>query len=450
VSIETPSYSTSVAPQAVPSVASHINYLVDRLGPSAFDGGAIGWDDQTRLYDDLDSPVATMLGDLIGYPASSHAFRDLYALSANNVWVVWFTNQTNLYDDSNSTYATSSTTSDPAVYGDRRSPLVIGSPVSLAIPSGHGLKQGDYIYIRYGSSSSTTLTAHIHAVTASQGAGAGISIPSFATAIPNSSAGRYFTILINRNNSPTSGYIIHEMRIVTLGGPTTNAVRYDRGSPSLLHTPSRLVIPSGHNLPAALSLTLGYGETSVYSARVVHATRVLSSADAAGAITWDFASFPDAPGASGASISRYIFFEFGAVTSLIPQVGELRFTDTPAGSLQFATTTRGPVIRRDMQAPNNVIGSVLGGRGFGISNGPARRLVVYDYHKLRGADLATLDGAWSTSRQGADPIMVRLHDGEELPMRVVGFERDQDSKILLADLGPSYHITITLLEEPES
>lgn len=445
----------------ITAVEHHINYVVGLLGDGAIDTGPLGFavaNPKAYLYDQNDATKAIYAGSIVNdsLPIVTHLYHQIDPTGANDLVRAYgflSTEETKMWDDNNATIANDSSYLDWFIRGDRGDPPTVGVPTQLVIPPGHNFLANTLIRVSYGSETSIydSTTAHEHYVTATQALGGIINLNPFDNPIPNdAAAARYIFVRVEHASNSQPDWDVPEVRLLgTSYPPVEHYMSYDRGYPEVIHPPTKLEIPAGHNLPVGATISLHYGETTNFSNAYHHHTHAVTAPEAAGAISFSFASIPEGPGLTvPSSISRYIFWTFGYSSGLTPELPELEFGDVASSAITFSQLSRGPDILADFYRSNNTLLETRGGETYGVINGPRRRVLEYTYHNLRGADLDLIDAFWETSQEGAWPMLVVPHDGDiDDPLSVrVNLEREQDAKNPGGPLGPSYRCKLTLVE----
>lgn len=451
-----PEYSDQIDQTTVVVIAHHIKSVVDAGGEPTFDEGAVGFVVHTNLYDDNNATDAVYSATLNSTGGLTHLYKQIDD-GGGEVSDFGFAGDVSLiHDDNDATKAIDSNNGSFWFRGDRGNPLNFSVPDQVTIPNGHNLKEGAEVEVLYNTTQSSVgrISAHSHIVTLAEETTAITFGDPFDNPIPNDLSAQWIHLRFERFDSGQPAWEIPEVRFVIVGAtppgtPKDAWLRYDRGTPTTIQTPTRLSIPIDHAFVAGWTLQIAYGSVTSTGLLTLHHVHTVTTAEAVpGVITVDFPSLPDPEIGVSSALSRYIFFVIGVPgTTEIPSIPELRFTDTPVAAVNFNATVFGPEILRNNVTPNNVIVEMLSGQTFSVANGPGRRLLRYRYHNLDGADLAILDGFWATSREGAFPMQIIPHDDETdtpLSVFITEFEKNEDSKNPGA--GETYQITIEMLE----
>jgi hypothetical protein len=455
---KSPEYGDQVYTAALEITASthHIKTVVDAGGAGKFDEGAVGFDTPANLYDDNDTTDATYSAALNTLVGESHLYDTLEGLSGDVTAVGWGgSSEENLWDDNTGTSDTDTSNGAWYIRGDRQPSLDGGVPNQCTIEYTHNIKEGATITVKYGpgGAQSEALTAHAHTVTAGEESTDIIFGDPFTNPIPNDLNGRYIFVVVERYDSSQPNWNLCEVILEDTGTtwvPKDAWCWYDRGSPTTIHTPTRLKIPIDHAFAEDWILYVGYNDTDDTTGMTVHASHSITAAEAVpAAITWDFPSMPDPIEGINDSVSRYIHFQLGVDAGQTPYIPELRLTETPAVDTTYTALTVGPEILANDVLSNNIMTRMLSGTQFGIVNGPGPRFLRYRYSNISSTDLETLDDFWETSNQGAYPMTVIPHDDESdtpLSVFVTGYVKEEDSKNPLGPEGETYRVTIDLLE----
>lgn len=208
---------------------------------------------------------------------------------------------------------------------------------------------------------------------------------------------------------------------------TNQFIKVDRGAGAPSLPASRLFIPSGHNLgtttlevrhhtsdpPDGVTGTLIYGPTAQAAG-----LRVLTLADITG---------------------RYL-----SVT--VPASGAWSFPELWIS--QERTTTRGlDPSWTDAQVANQFEAQMRSGETYRLELGVVRRMFVFRYRALSGADLAVFTNMRTETRNGLYPLYVDPPDDGEsaILMQILdGIELEQDHPV--PGSGATYSLTLRLLE----
>lgn len=450
-----PLYSDQIDQTLVVVIAHHIKSVVDAGGEPLFDEGVVGFVVHTNLYDDVNTTFALYSATLNSAGGITHLYNEIDAGGGDVTDFGFSGDETLMFDDNDATKAIDANNGSFFMRGDRGNPLNFGVPDKCIIPVGHNFDAGTRLEIFYHTSQSSVgrTSVHVHITTVAEETTAITIGDPFDIPIPNDLSAQWIHISFNRNDTSQPDWEVPEIRfsdgVSPPGTPKDAWLRYDRGTPTTIQTPTRLTIPINHAFVAGWTLQIAYGSVVSTALLTLHHRHVITAAEATPlAITVDFPSLPDPGIGVSAALSRYVFFQMGVPgTTEIPSIPELRFTDTPVAAVNFNATDRGPEILRNNVSPNNTIVEMLSGQTFSVSNGPGRRLLRYRYHNLSGSDLAILDDFWSTSSEGALPMRIIPHDdevGDSLSVFITEFEKNEDSKNPGA--GETYQITIEMIE----